>query len=46
MLLRERLPEHFGPLPLENRDFERSLQDLRLRPKGFSPIREKVGFTG
>ena len=30
---------------LENRDFERNLQDLRLRPKGFSPIREKVGFV-
>lgn len=35
-----------GANALADRDFERSLQDLRARPKGLSPIREKVGFTG
>lgn len=34
-----------GDNALENRDFERSLQDLRLRPKGAMPMREKVGFV-
>ena len=35
-----------GANALEDRDFERSLRDLRLRPKGLSSVREKVGFTG
>jgi len=35
-----------GANALEDQDFERSLQDLRVRPKGASPVREKVGFVG
>lgn len=35
-----------GAGTLEDRDFERSLHDLKLCPKGLSPVREKVGFTG